>query len=192
MRPGLRIDLPLRPLLNAIVSDGRGRVERLGNVLLGQLCDVARADGVAGPHAGEAVRLELDRDRRASGARLPGPCPLERAREVLDVVAVLVRQDVCLGEVAAARAETGAELIEEPQVEVDALVERTVERPDLGAREPATGLRRTREERRPGLPIAGAGRGPLLLDAVHGPDDPALASLVRVRARTAVGERLGR
>ena len=53
------------------------------------------------PHAGEAIGLELDPHRPALGAGLAAASPLKRAEEVLDVVAVLVRDDVALRQRAA-------------------------------------------------------------------------------------------
>ena len=55
------------------------------------------------------------------------------AQQVLDVVPVLVREDVGLGERATLGAEARAQLVEEAEVDVDRLVGRAVERADRGA-----------------------------------------------------------
>ena len=48
------------------------------------------------------------------------------------MVAVFVREDVGLRERAARRAELRLQIIEEAEVDIDALVPGTVERPDVG------------------------------------------------------------
>ena len=60
--------------------------------------------------------------------------------QVLHVVAVLVRDDVRLRERPALRAELRLQLVEEAEVDVDALVARAVERPDVGGGRAAAGL----------------------------------------------------
>src|SRR4051812_42743365 len=58
VRPGLGVHLPLRLLLDAVVADGGGGVERVGDVRLRHVLDQPRLDGVVRPDAGVAVRLE--------------------------------------------------------------------------------------------------------------------------------------
>ena len=86
---------------------------------------------------------------------------LEQAEQVLHVVAVLVGDDVHLGERAALGAELRLELVEEAEVEVDRLVERAVERADRAggaaaavftASVKSTGARSGTAGRRPGTP----------------------------------------
>ena len=62
------------------------------------------AGGVVRPDAGEAVGLELGPDRSPCGAGAAAAAA-GGAQEVLDVVAVLVGDDVALGERAALRPE---------------------------------------------------------------------------------------
>ena len=85
--PGLRVDLALRALLDAVVADRRRRVEPLVDVRLRQLLDQARLDGVRRPDARVAVRLQVGADALALGpcaspriARPPGrrSCARER------------------------------------------------------------------------------------------------------------------
>ena len=110
-----------------------GRVDARVDVGLCQLLDQAGLDGVVGPDAGEAVGLQLGAD----GASLR-PAALtrtvQRPEQVLDVVPVLVRQHVGLGERPTLGAEARLQLVEEAEVDVDVLVGRAVERADLGAR----------------------------------------------------------
>jgi hypothetical protein len=86
----------LRPLLDAVVADRLGGAERLLDVVPGDVLDDARLQRVADPHAGVAVGLELDPYSRALRPGVAAVRALERARQVLDVMAVLVRDDVRL------------------------------------------------------------------------------------------------
>src|SRR3954447_10852217 len=154
MRPLLRgavserlgVDPAVRLLLDAIVSDrGRG-VQPLLEVAVLQDAAVIRG---AAPNAGEAVGLQFEangesvRVSRVVLALLTNP-PLD-AELLLDVVAELMREDVGLGEVAR-RLEAPVELVEEAEVDVDALVERAVERARLRARRATPGVRLAAEE----------------------------------------------
>ena len=128
---------------------------------------------------------------------LCGPCRsdcarAERAREILHVVTVLVREHVCLGERSAARAEPGAKLVEEAEVDVHVLVGGAVERPDVGARLSAAGARRAREEDRLRDLVLRQRLRPVPLHAVDDADDPAVLARVRVGARAAVLGEVGR
>src|SRR5829696_4114710 len=126
--PGLGVHADARAGLDPIVPDGGGGPEAL--------LDVARLEVTLlvcrlGPHAGQAVRLKLELHRQlVLAARV---LLLELAdlaldpREVLDVVRDLVRDHVCLREVAGS-AEAVAELPEEVRVQVDLLIGRAVER----------------------------------------------------------------
>ena len=136
MRPLLRIDLALRLLLDAVVADRARRVETGVDVLLRQLDDQALVDGVARPIRRRNNRPGARCERRGSRALGVAADPIEHARLVLHVVAVLVRDDVRLRERRAPRAEARLELVEEAEVDVDELVARAVERADLGACEP--------------------------------------------------------
>lgn len=96
------------------------------------------------PHSGQAVRLELESDRQFVGLvgllLLELPNSIADPEQVLDVVAHLMCDHVGLCEVAR-RSEPPVELSEEFQVEVDDLVPRTVERPDVGGSKAAARLR---------------------------------------------------
>src|SRR4051794_29185575 len=59
VRPRLGADLPLRLGLDPVIADRRGGIERVRDVGVGQVDDVPGVDGVARPHAGVAVGLEL-------------------------------------------------------------------------------------------------------------------------------------
>ena len=122
MRPGLPVDLALGLLLDAVVSDrGRG-VEAVVDVRLGEVVDQARLDGVSSPDARVAVGLQLGADAAAFGPLRVVADAVEHAELVLDVVAVLVGDDVGLDEGRVLGAELGLELVEEAEVDVDALV----------------------------------------------------------------------
>ena len=69
---------------------------------------VDRGRGRAGPHAGVAVGLQLDPHRVGVGARALPVRLVHDAGDVLDVVAVLVGDDVLLGQRAVLGAELGA------------------------------------------------------------------------------------
>ena len=127
MRPRLGNDAPLRPFLNAVVADCRGGVERVGHVLTREILDEAGVERMSDPEPGVAVRLELDANLPALRARV-AIGTREDAGQVLDVMPVLVREDVRLGERPAASAELRLELVEEPEVDVDVAVARAVER----------------------------------------------------------------
>ena len=147
-----------------------------------------------GPDAGEAVGLELDADGRTLGADV-ALATLQVADQVLDVVAVLVRHDVSLGQRPALGAEALLELVVEPEVEVDVGVERTVERPD-GRRGGSAGrVHPAVVEHGVGRLVGGAtlgeGVGPVVLDAVDEADDPAVLALVGVLAGLALLGQLG-
>ena len=88
--------------------------------------------GLSIPHIALAQADELEvLDGVALGPAL-GADLAHRAHEVLDVVPVLVREHIRLDELAGGTAELLLEhLVEERGVEVDALVRRAVERPDL-------------------------------------------------------------
>ena len=119
--------------------------------------------------------------------QLPGRCSARSgAFEILDVMAVLVGDDVGLGERPAGGAELRPQFVEEAEIDVDVAVFRAVERADLGRREPAAGVQLRREEagrrRIVGLPAGAERLGPERLDAVDVADDPALLRRVRVGA----------
>ena len=89
--------------------------------------------GVRRPHAGVAIGLQfdLDLDRIAFGlarARLQLLRLAERAHQILDMMADLMRDHIGLREIAG-RAEALRQLVEEFRVEIDVLVCRAVERP---------------------------------------------------------------
>ena len=102
------------------------------------------------------------------------------------MVAVLVGDDVPLGERAALGVEPRMELVEEAQIDVDGHVGRAVERSDLGRRRAAAGVDAVREDDRLGRLIGLALLRelvlPVRLDAVDEADDPAVRALVRLGA----------
>src|ERR1043166_3261285 len=100
VREGLRHHAPLRLFLQTVVADRRRGVERLGDIARIEL--VHRA-GVVSPYAGIAVGLELHAHRGAVllglRARARRFHLLERPRQLLHVMADLVRDYVGLGKV---------------------------------------------------------------------------------------------
>src|SRR6185503_18431894 len=91
VRPRVAVDAALGLALDTVVSDRPGRVERVGDVLIGDRREIAGVDGVRRPDARVAIGLQL----RAHGVAL-GPLAsaglAEEPEEVLDVMTVLVRQ----------------------------------------------------------------------------------------------------
>ena len=134
---------------------------------------------------GIAVRLQLGAHRLALCPRL-ALARLEGAQEVLDVVAVLVGDDVRLRRRAAGSPELGVQLIKEPEVDPDGLVDRAVEGPHLRRSEPAAGARLATEEDRLGRLVGVPRSGELVLpeglDTIDVAEDPAVLTGVRVRA----------
>ena len=108
---------------DGVVAHGRGGVDAFLHV--GLLQYVALPVGVVGPDARVAVGLELDGDADLGVAALLRGLP-QHARQVLDVVPDLVRDDVGRREVAASA--HPRELVEEREVDVDALIAGAVER----------------------------------------------------------------
>ena len=105
VRPRLRRHAALGALLDPVVADrGRG-VERLVDVLTGEVLDEARVERATDPEARVAVGLELDAHLPTLRAGVAVGAA-QHAGEVLDVMAVLVREHVRLGQ----RAALGAEL----------------------------------------------------------------------------------
>src|SRR3984957_14031823 len=134
---GVGHDIALHLLLQPVVADrGRG---------LQGLVDVAGIEemvlllGAVRPDAGETIGLQLDahlelvRLDLAGGGLLRLPDLRQDAKLVLHVMADLVGDHIGFGEFAGVAVRAGAELVlhvvEKRGVEIDALVERAVERP---------------------------------------------------------------
>ena len=166
----------------------RRGVERAGDIGLGDLGQEARIDGVCGPHPGVTVGLQLGSDALARSS--PAAARLEDSQQVLHVVPVFVGQDIGLGERAALRAELRLKVGEEPQVEIDTLVRRTVKRAHLGRRRAAARLGVAGEEHRRHHRVATKRLGPVSLDAVHVAHDPAVLRSLRVRSGAALAGHL--
>src|SRR6476620_5960854 len=90
VRPRVGVHLALRRLLDAVVTDRSGCVERVRDLGVGDLLEITGGCCVVGPDAGEAVGLELGADGAALGAGLVAPARLQEAKEVLDVVPVFM------------------------------------------------------------------------------------------------------
>ncbi len=191
MRPGLGRHPPGRSLLDPVVSDRRGCVEGVRDVPARDVLDEAGTEGVPHPETGVAVRLELEPDLPALRACI-AICAPERACQVLDVVAVLVREDVRLGEHAASRAELRLEIVEEPEIDVHVPVLRAIERPHGGGCRTTTGLDAIGEEPRTSRGVVAQTLRPVRLHAVDHRDDAAVLPCVRIRARATVGLEVGR
>src|SRR5262245_46577943 len=132
VRPCLRVDLPGSPFLNSVVTDSGGRVERLVDLGLAERFGVeAGVHRVLSPHAGVAVGLELEANRSALRTLPVITHSIHRPEQILNMMAVLVRDDVGLRERTALGTKLRLELLEEPKVEVDLLIRRAIERSDL-------------------------------------------------------------
>src|SRR5262245_3512118 len=106
-------------------------------------------------------------------------------------MAVLVREDVRLGERAAARAELRLELVEEAEIDVDVAVLRAVEGAHCAGRDAAPGLDLSVEEARPRRLVVPQRLRPVRLDAVDDADDSAVLPFVCVSAGAALRGQLG-
>lgn len=137
MRPLLGHDTTPGLLLDTVVPNGRGGIERLRDLRVRGLHQVAGVRAMARPDARKTVSLELE----ANGLRVRSGLQQE-AELVLHVVAVLVGDDISLRERSALRPEPLAQVLEEAEVEVDLLVIGAIERSARGLREPARTLRR--------------------------------------------------
>ena len=200
MRPGLGVDLAGAHLgLDVVVTDRLGRGQGRVDVVLrqrlqeGLTVGTGHGRGVLGPHPREAVGHELDPN--AAGLRTLGVLLglLQQTELVLDVVAVLVGDDVLLGQGSAVGAEVAGERVEEGRVDVDLAVRRAVEGPDLVGRRAAGRLGATVVEAHVGGRVVAAGLLgqdllPVRLDGVLGADDAALHVVVGVGAGLALGE----
>src|SRR5262245_32746629 len=114
--------------LNPVVPDCGRRAQAFFYVSLLEDVTVRRR---IGPHSGVTVRLQLESDGKLVPQIRPPllrlPHLLLGAQQPLDVMADLVRQHVRLGKVARSP-EAPAQLVVEPEIDVDLLVARTVER----------------------------------------------------------------
>jgi hypothetical protein len=151
---GVPHDIALCPPLKAIVPEGRNRLKCRFNVPrlneLGPL--LLRA---VRPEAGETVSLQFDAYPHTISFRLVhwalGLLHLGHDPEqVLNMMANLVSDHIGLGELTAlaanvASVETLFKILEEACVEINLLVQRTVERADGGLRKPASGSGRSRK-----------------------------------------------
>src|SRR5919106_5597703 len=118
MRKRLRYDMPLRLLLQSVVADGGGGIQRFLHVAgLQQLILLA---GVVAPDARQAVGLQLLPNGGLVTATLT-----ECASHILNVVSDLVRDHVCFGEIARG-AKAVTQIAEEAQIQINSAVARTV------------------------------------------------------------------
>ena len=88
MCPGLGVDLALRPLLDPVVADRRGRITRLFELRLADRLQVSLF-GVIQEHARVAVGLQFGPDGARLGAGVTATAT-EDAGQVLHMVSVLV------------------------------------------------------------------------------------------------------
>ena len=136
VRPGVLIDLASRLLLNRVVAyRGRG-AEGLVDVAL---LEVASSEHLVCPDAGETVRLQLQAHGQLVGSLGVVLLLLVHlaadARDVLDVVAHFVRDDVGLCEISGGP-EARRQLAEEVGVDANGAVGRAVVRPDARGGKP--------------------------------------------------------
>src|SRR5918996_413634 len=193
VRPVLGRDPTLCALLYPIVADRGCRLERAVDVGTIHVRDDPRGLRVPHPNTRVAVSLQLHAHGTALRTGVSALSAPQVTGQVLDVVPVLVCEDVGAREVATFDAELRTELLEEPEVDVDLPVERTVERPHGRGRVPAPGRNRAVEEDRArGIVVPQAALGPVLLDAVDEREDAAVLVLVGVLRRLAVLQRRGR
>src|ERR1041385_4688882 len=132
---GVRHHIATRLLLQAVVADGRGGLQRRLHVA--RLNALPLLIGMKRPDAGEAVGLQFDAHLDAVRSRFAARGLLrilrlwQNAEQVLHVMTDLMRDDVSLREfagLAGATAEAHLDVAEERGVEIDTLVARAVER----------------------------------------------------------------
>ena len=185
MRPGVGVDRTSGLLLDAVVTHGRGRIQRVRYVRLGQRLEVARIHGIGRPDPRVAIRLELCVHRGAVRSSATG-AHLEFPEQVLDVVAVFMGDDISLREGPTLSAEARLELIEEGDVQIHDLVGRAVERARRARGCPAARVSGVLEQARHGHRVVATRGGelarPVGLDAVHESDHPAIVPGIGVGA----------
>src|SRR5262249_33784646 len=110
--------------------------------------------------------------------------------QVLYVVSVLVRDDIRVGKLAALRAETRMQLVEEADIQVDLLVGRAVEGAVGGLRQTTLGLGRARIQDRVRRRVLDAAVRqlvtPVRLDAVDDAYDQTVRAGIRIGAGAAL------
>ena len=171
MGPRIRVNLAAGTALNVVVADGLRRLQCLLQLLVRNRLKrrVLAPGGVVRPNTRVAVRLQLQSNSSGILARVLIVAQPERALQVLDVVAILVRGGVLLCQRAVGAAEP-AEVVEEAHVEVRGGVARAVERAGVGACKAASGVHVVFEDGHVRLGELGVGlcRQDLLPDGVQG------------------------
>src|SRR5262249_24403928 len=128
MSEGLRMNPSTCHPLNAVVGNRRSGVQRRLDITLLQQIPLS---GRMSPHTCQTVGLQFHPDRQIVGAlgarllHLPH-LPID-VQEMLNMMSDFVREHVRLRELAG-RAEAGAQLIVESEIDVDLLIARAVER----------------------------------------------------------------
>src|SRR5262245_42856977 len=138
-----------RHALQPIVANRRRRAQRLLGIARLELdaagLEASLLRGRMAPDTGEAIGLEFQRHRGAVRAAARSADPFGVAEEVLHVMPDLVGDHVRLREVARRR-EPLRQLVEEPEIEIDLAITRTVERSRRGFSESACRLDLVAEE----------------------------------------------
>src|SRR5262245_3422776 len=129
MGKGVGHDIAGAALLQAVVADCRGSVQTLLDIAL--LQDLLRGIRFLRPDAGEAVGLKLHADRQLVGLGFGRTHSRLRyllgdAEQVLNMMANLVGDDIGLGKIAG-RAEARFHVLIKTQIDIDLLIERTIE-----------------------------------------------------------------
>ena len=130
MRETFRNDLPLGTTLNVVVTDRRSGTHRFLHIAGVKQFAITR---VVCPYAGEAVRLQFDTNRQCIALCFAEPLPqrlrfFHNAELVLHVVSNFVRYHVGLGKVTGCL-EALLQRTVKREIDVHALIERTVKRP---------------------------------------------------------------
>ena len=120
MRPRFGVDLALGLLLDTIIADGAGEIERFVDLTL--IFKDARYR--MGPASRIAVCLQFKPDWVRAF--------LKGSMEILNMVADFVSDDVCLGNVASIGIQLRLDLIEKGLIEINGLIDRAVMRTGLG------------------------------------------------------------
>lgn len=192
MGPGFGVHEAPGLLLDVVVAHRAGRVDRVGDLLLGGLLEIRYAvliallGHVAHPRAGEAVRLQLGAHAVAVGAGAVVRVLVHDPGDVLHVVPVLVSEDVELGEVAGRCIELLAQEAEERGIDVDGLFGRAVERTGLVGGRAARAARLLVDDDQLRRPIALHLGLPVLIEHETAGREAALVVRVRIGARLAL------
>ena len=151
-------DVTARSGLESVVANRAGRVHRFFNVA--RFDNVLHPVGIPGPNASQEIGLELEADRELIVFRLTHPTArrlraIRNTEQILHVMPNFVGYDVRFREITSGT-QALLELTEKTEVDVNALILRTIERTARATGESAPGPHHVREENEPRLFVLSA------------------------------------